>query len=93
MYYAIISYDIVSDDRRGEVSDLLSTCGARVQLSVFECTFRTKRDLVALRATLRRIIDDNDDQIRIYLLDKTVMDTRTILGRRRLEERADFYII
>jgi CRISPR-associated protein Cas2 len=93
IYTLLVCYDIADDERRGDISALLSTCGARVQLSIFECTVRTKREISALRAALRRAIDQDEDQVRIYRLDKTAIDNRTILGRRRLEERADFYIV
>lgn len=93
MYTLLVCYDITDDERRGEISALLSACGARVQLSTFECALRTKREVAALRAALRRAIDEDDDQVRIYHLDKTAVETRAILGRRRLEERSDFYIV
>ncbi|MEV5720000.1 CRISPR-associated endonuclease Cas2 [Amycolatopsis mediterranei] len=53
-------YDIVSDDRRDDLSAVLSAHGARVQLSTFESALRTKRDVAALRAALRRIIDQDE---------------------------------
>jgi len=93
MYQLLVCYDIADDNRRDDVSMLLSTCGARVQLSVFECTIRTKKDIRTLRAALRRAIDDDEDQVRIYPIERSALDERVILGRRRLEEQADFYIV
>ncbi|MGW4520006.1 CRISPR-associated endonuclease Cas1 [Amycolatopsis sp. NPDC004378] len=92
VYTLLVCYDVGDDDRRDEVSAVLSVQGARVQLSTFECALRTKREVTALRAALKRIIDQDEDQVRIYQLDKAALDSRVILGRRRLEERADFYI-
>jgi len=93
VYRLIICYDIADDGRREDVSALLSACGARVQLSVFECTLRSKKVVRALRAALRRAIDEDEDQVRIYPVDRASLEQRYILGRRRLEEQADFYIV
>ncbi|MEA5367158.1 CRISPR-associated endonuclease Cas2 [Amycolatopsis sp., V23-08] len=93
MYTLLVCYDIVGDDRRDEVSAVLSVHGAHVQLSTFECALRTKREVTAARAALKRIIDQDEDQVRIYQLGNAAMDSRVIFGRRRLEERADFYIV
>jgi CRISPR-associated protein Cas2 len=46
-----VTYDIADDRRREDVATLLSGYGPRVQLSVFECEFRTRRDTPACRAS------------------------------------------
>ncbi|MET7765230.1 CRISPR-associated endonuclease Cas2 [Streptomyces sp. NPDC005393] len=92
-YTLLISYDIADDDRRSEISDTLAAHGARVQYSVFEVTLPTKKAVQQLRGTLRKLIDRDEDQIRLYLLPATVLNELVILGDRRLEERADFWIV
>ncbi|MED7824693.1 CRISPR-associated endonuclease Cas2, partial [Streptomyces chiangmaiensis] len=67
--------------------------GARVQYSVFEVTLPTKKAVQQLRGTLRKLIDRDEDQIRLYPLPATVLNELVILGDRRLEERADFWIV
>ncbi len=89
----LVSYDIADDDRRSEISDLLATHGARVQYSVFEVTLPTKKAVQHLRGTLRRLIDRDEDQIRLYPLTAPTLSELVILGNRRLEERADFWIV
>lgn len=92
-HHLLVSYDIADDGRRQDVSDLLASHGARVQYSVFEITVRTKREVQHLRNQLRRLIDRDEDQIRIYPLPSNVLNERQILGNRRLEEQASFWIV
>lgn len=89
----LISYDIADDGRRSDVSDLLAGHGARVQYSVFEVTLPTKKEVQRLRGRLRKLIDRDEDQIRLYPLPGPALNELVILGNRRLEERADFWII
>ncbi|WP_189148844.1 CRISPR-associated endonuclease Cas2 [Streptomyces lacrimifluminis] len=67
--------------------------GARVQYSIFEVTLPTKKAVQQLRGTLRKLIDRDEDQIRIYPLPVSTLNELIILGNRRLEERADFWIV
>lgn len=92
-YTLLVSYDIADDDRRLAVSDALAAHGARVQYSVFEVTLPTKKAVKELRGALRRLIDRQDDQIRVYPLPAIALNEMVILGSRRLEERADFWIL
>ena len=92
-YTLLVSYDIADDDRRGEISSVLAAHGARVQYSVFEVTLPTKKAVQQFRGTLRKLIDRDEDQIRLYPLPVTALNELVILGNRRLEERADFWIV
>ncbi|GAA3820782.1 CRISPR-associated endonuclease Cas2 [Streptomyces chiangmaiensis] len=92
-YTLLVSYDIGDDDRRAEISDLLASHGARVQYSVFEVTLPTKKTIQQLRSALRKLIDRDEDQVRLYPLPATTLNELVILGNRRLEERADFWIV
>lgn len=92
-HHLLVSYDIADDGRREDVSDLLAAHGARVQYSVFEVTLRTKREVQQLRARLRRLIDRDEDQVRLYPLPANVLNELQILGNRRLEERSSFWIL
>ena len=66
----VVTYDIADDRRREDVATLLSGYGPRVQLSVFECDLRTRREAAALQAKLRELIDPVEDQVRLYPLDE-----------------------
>lgn len=92
MQFALIAYDIASDKRRADVSALLAEFGPRVQLSVFEVEFPSHRARTTLLARLSEMIDDVEDQIRIYDL-HSLSSRRTILGERTLEERVPFLIV
>ncbi|WP_329543349.1 CRISPR-associated endonuclease Cas2 [Streptomyces sp. NBC_01356] len=92
-YTYLITYDIADDDRRSDISDLLAGHGARVQYSVFEVTLPTKKDIQHLRGQLRNRMDRDEDQVRLYPLPGPVLNELVILGNRRIEERADFWIL
>lgn len=89
----VIAYDIVDDARRADVAMLLSGCGPRVQLSVFECEVRSVEELRRLRAELRTRIDTLTDQIRLYPTSDQTFAERTIIGARTVEERSDYWIV
>lgn len=89
----LVTYDIAEDGRREAVSRVLSTFGARVQLSVFECEGLDHDALAALRRRVEALIDVDEDQIRFYPLPADAVADVAIVGNRRLEERADFYIV
>jgi len=89
----LITYDIADDRRREDVATLLSGYGPRVQLSVFECEIRTRREATALRASLRNMIDPVEDQVRLYPLDERAARGVVVLGARVIEERQDFWIV
>ena len=86
----LITYDIASDHRREAISTRLSGCGARVQLSIFECDLKDEAELMSLLTSL-------EDLIRIYMLSTTGHGEDhspiKILGRRVIEERRDFWIL
>jgi CRISPR-associated protein Cas2 len=89
----LITYDIADDGRREDVSTVLSGYGPRVQLSVFECELRSRREATTLRAKLRSLIDPIEDQVRIYALDERTARGVVVLGARVIEERQDFWIV
>ncbi len=89
----VIAYDVADDRRREAISSVLCAWGARVQLSVFECEFP---DEATARRTIDEIVelmDEADDQVRIYRLWRDEANAVRVLGRRRLEEREDFWIV
>lgn len=89
----VVTYDIADDHRREAVATLLSGYGPRVQLSVFECDVRDRRDAAALRAKLRQLLDPVEDQVRLYPLDERTARQVTVIGARTIEERQDFWIV
>jgi CRISPR-associated protein Cas2 len=89
----VVAYDIADDERRENVAMFLSGYGPRVQLSVFEVELAGSDAAQAFRDLLRAMIDQDDDQIRLYRLTPETMNQRLIYGTRRIEERRDFWIV
>ncbi len=89
----VVTYDIADDRRREDVATLLSGYGPRVQLSVFECDLRTRREAAQLQSRLRDLIDPIEDQVRLYPLDDRAARQAAVLGARMIEERQDFWIV
>ncbi|MGH3342756.1 MAG: CRISPR-associated endonuclease Cas2 [Carbonactinosporaceae bacterium] len=92
MHY-LIAYDIADDRRRDDVATVLSGYGPRVQLSVFECDLRSRREAALLRTRLRALIDPAEDQVRMYPLDDRAIRATVVLGARVIEERQDYWIV
>ncbi|MEV4511584.1 CRISPR-associated endonuclease Cas2 [Dactylosporangium sp. NPDC049525] len=89
----VVVYDIADDDRRDDLYRLLSGIGTHVQLSVFEVELATTTDVTALRDQVAGLIDQMDDQVRIYALPGSMADQALIIGNRTLAERADFWLV
>ena len=89
----VVTYDIADDRCREDVSTLLSGYSPRVQLSVFECELRTRREAAILATKIREIIDPVEDQVRVYPLDDRSARQVTVVGARVIEERQDFWIV
>jgi CRISPR-associated protein Cas2 len=87
----VIAYDIGDGRRRQEVSVVLEACGARVQYSVFECVVASVEVLVEVIGRIESIVDEDDDQVRFYVLGAGVEPR--IVGNRRLQERQPFWIL
>jgi CRISPR-associated protein Cas2 len=58
----LVCYDICDDKRLRKVFQLVRGFGDHLQYSVFECQLR-EIDLVRLRAELKKIINQNEDQV------------------------------
>ena len=90
--YLLITYDISSDKRRRKVDKLLSSYGDRVNYSVFELEV-VKSEYKKLKSKLKDLIGKNDS-IRLYRLDKSVLDSAEELGKNHSNpfEREDSYV-
>ena len=88
----LVCYDIADDDRRSDVSALLSEVGVRVQLSVFECRVRGASELKELLGRLRELMEAAEDQVRVYNFGSR-QPAPEILGQRTLDEWRDFWIV
>lgn len=74
--FLVITYDVSTREERAgarrlrRVAKACTSYGVRVQKSVFEMQLGQK-EWVELRARLLREIDDTQDSLRIYFLDRT----------------------
>ncbi|MBN2568244.1 MAG: CRISPR-associated endonuclease Cas2 [Deltaproteobacteria bacterium] len=90
--FFLVSYDIPDNARRNRVSKTLLDFGTRVQYSVFECILDD-----ALRAEmegrLRRIIDEDEDSIRVYSVCAGCERKITVIGSGKVTKDEEVYIL
>lgn len=63
----LIAYDIPNDRRRTKVHQILCGFGQWTQFSLFEC-FLTAKERVALHGRILEVINQQEDNVRIYPL-------------------------
>ena len=73
----ILSYDIADTKRLQKLARQLEKVGMRIQYSVFFLPGFVEDDLFKVIETVNRIIDPDEDDVRIY----TLMGTGTVLGK------------
>lgn len=83
----LVAYDVGTTNEAGKrrlrrVARICEGFGQRVQYSVFEVTC-SKASYVRLLATLRDTIQDDEDSLRIYHLDRDGFDNVVRIGRQR----------
>lgn len=76
----VVSYDVPEDRRRGRIAQALQDFGGeRVQLSVFEC-YLTPRNWTRLQERLGKIINPDEDSVRLYRLCDNCRENILFLG-------------
>jgi CRISPR-associated protein Cas2 len=65
---AVISYDIIDDNRRTKVAKILLDYGERVQYSVFEVVMVDK--LAEIKDRITPIVNEKEDSVRYYTICK-----------------------
>ena len=83
--YILVTYDVATATPSGakrlrQVARICKNYGQRVQASVFECLVDPAQ-LVSLRHELLSVIDDQEDILRIYQLDKHYQRQIHIYGK------------
>ncbi|MDQ7007210.1 MAG: CRISPR-associated endonuclease Cas2 [Acidobacteriota bacterium] len=79
MPHLIVSYDVVDDNRRNRLAKLLKGYLQRVQKSVFEGELTARRHHT-LRSRIEKVIDQDEDSVRIYLLCRRCVPALEIVG-------------
>jgi CRISPR-associated protein Cas2 len=92
MSFWVVSYDIPNDKRRRQVSKVLEGYGRRVQYSVFECDLDEVK-ITRLELALMKEIDEQEDDIRFYPLNKADLERVKMLGLAELRQKQDYYIV
>ncbi|MEA1918341.1 MAG: CRISPR-associated endonuclease Cas2 [Campylobacterota bacterium] len=73
----LISYDISNTKRLQKLARRLEKLAIRIQYSVFFAQAIGQEDLFEIMETINDVIDDNEDDVRIY----TIIDVGDALGR------------
>ena len=84
--YVVVAYDIVDDERRNKVSDILSGYGERVNKSVFECFLRRK-NIDEIKSRIVEEIDMKEDIVLYYHLCKDCIEKIDRMGAVLQEKR------
>jgi len=88
----LVSYDVPDDRRRTHLAHTLKDFGERVQYSVFECRL-DERAQQNLRERLARLIDPEEDSLRIYRLCKESDRLLEVLGTAKRTDDPDLYVL
>jgi CRISPR-associated protein Cas2 len=87
----VISYDIPDNKRRRKVADLLEGYGRRAQYSVFECEISEEQQAV-LERRMRKLIDEAEDDVRFYPMNRADLKRVVLLGNATLERVRGHYL-
>ncbi len=87
-----VAYDIPDDRRRTKLAEHLENFGQRVQLSVFECLLEEKQ-AERMKAGIGRLVDEEEDTVRIYRLCVSCEERVEIVGRGVRSEDPEVYIV
>lgn len=86
----IVCYDICDSGRLAKVHKHLKERGIHLQYSVFHCRL-TWPELIELKETLREMIDEKSDDVRIYPLPQNMKNIVMGCGDR-VPEGVDFFL-
>lgn len=83
----IVSYDVATTSREGRsrlrrVAKVCKSYGVRVQYSVFECSV-TDREIIILKAGLLKLIELDEDSLRLYFVSEDDANKTEHHGVRR----------
>jgi CRISPR-associated protein Cas2 len=78
--FFVIAYDMTDNRRRAKLARLLESLGFRVQGSVFE-GYLSSNEVDRMLKKALKLIDPNEDSIRVYPICKDCREKMTILGQ------------
>jgi len=88
----VVCYDVVDDRRRYRIMKTMTGYGDRVQYSVFECELTEKRR-ERLTLALRRLVNDQEDSVRMYPLNQIERERMVLIGNAKPREVGRSYFV
>lgn len=88
--FVVVSYDIVSDQRRRKVMKALEGFGLRVQYSVFECLL-TPAQIIEMQRKLKKLVG-KDDSVRFYFISADDVKRIALLGGANITTDRQFIL-
>jgi CRISPR-associated protein Cas2 len=79
MLQVVVAYDITDDKRRNKIAKCIEGYGMRVNYSVFECVLKPS-GFKQLKKSLEKLLNSDEDTIRIYQLCKDCIKKVTVMG-------------
>jgi CRISPR-associated protein Cas2 len=89
--FYVIAYDITDNKRRTKVHNLLSGYCAWTQYSLFE-GYLTGKQRIALEARLRKLLNAEQDSLRLYPLCAMDVEKVLTLGSEPPQEEGEYII-
>ena len=90
--FLVMAYDCSDDKRRLKVAEIMLDCGYRVQYSVFEAGL--DQDLLnELIGRLKKIVNPQEDSIRIYHICQRCLDQTQLFGDAQLTNQEKVFIV
>ncbi len=90
--HLVVAYDVIEDRRRVRLARFLMGFLDRVQKSVFEGKMEEKR-LGAMKSGIEKIIDQDEDNVRIYDLCARCAPAVVVMGTAVVVEEPDQDVI
>lgn len=90
--FITVSYDIPDDRRRNRLLNILKDHGTHVQYSVFECNLDSDQ-FQRLYRRIKAVINESEDNVRLYLLCQACVEKIIIEGQGKLTEDEEVYIV
>ena len=81
--FYMLAYDMTDDKRRAKIARLMESFGERVQSSVFEA-YLTRPELDKLLKKARKVLDEDNDSLRIYYLCQACRQKTHMEGKSQL---------
>lgn len=90
--FYVLAYDIADDRRRAKIARTMESLAERVQGSVFEA-YLTLAELDKLLRRVARVLKENEDSLRIYMLCQACRGKIRMVGVGQVTPPPDVVIV